>query len=66
MRHSIEGRPTTRYVVRMHSLPGGENALRALNVELTDEPAEAASPILLSAGSCQAGTLALPDGDRAA
>jgi hypothetical protein len=43
-----------------------QSTLRALNVELTDEAAEAASPILLSAGSCEAGTLALPDGNRAA
>jgi hypothetical protein len=43
-----------------------QSTLRALNVELTDESAEAASPILLSAGSCEAGTLALPDGNRAA
>lgn len=43
-----------------------QSTLRALNVELTDESAEASSPILLSAGSCEAGTLALPDGNRAA
>jgi hypothetical protein len=43
-----------------------QSTLRALNVELTDESAEAASPILLSTGSCEAGTLALPDGNRAA
>jgi hypothetical protein len=43
-----------------------QSTLRALNVELTDEAAEAASPILLAAGSCEAGTLALPDGNRAA
>jgi hypothetical protein len=43
-----------------------ESRCSSLNVEQADERAEAANPILLPAGSCEAGALALPDGNRAA
>jgi hypothetical protein len=43
-----------------------QSTLRALNVETSDEPAEASSPIMLSMGSLEAAVLALPSRDEAA
>ena len=43
-----------------------QSTLRALNVELTDEAAEASSPLTLPKGSFEAGVLALPSGGEAA
>jgi hypothetical protein len=43
-----------------------QSTLCALNVELTDEAAEAASPLTLPQGSFEAGVLALPSGGEAA
>jgi hypothetical protein len=40
-----------------------QSTLRALNVEVSDEPAEAGSPIMLPKGSFEAAVLALPCGD---
>jgi hypothetical protein len=43
-----------------------QSTLRALKVELPDELAERASPIVLPESSLEAASAALPDGDRAA
>jgi hypothetical protein len=43
-----------------------QSSLRALNVEIIDEPAEASSPIMLPQGSLEAAVLALPSRDQAA
>jgi hypothetical protein len=42
-----------------------QSTLRALNVEVSDEPAEASSPITLPKGSFDAAVFALPSGDEA-
>jgi hypothetical protein len=39
-----------------------QSTLRALNVEVSDEPAEASSPITFPKGSLEAAVLALPSG----
>ena len=43
-----------------------QSTLRALNVELSDEPAEASSPIMLPRGSLEVAVLALPGREEAA
>jgi hypothetical protein len=43
-----------------------QSTLRALNVEVSDEPTEASSPITLPKGSLEAAVLALPSGAEAA
>jgi hypothetical protein len=43
-----------------------QSTLRALNVEISDEPAEVCSPILLPRGSFEAAVLALPGREEAA
>jgi hypothetical protein len=43
-----------------------QSTLRALNVEVSDEPAEVSSPITLPKGSLEAAVLALPGRDEAA
>jgi hypothetical protein len=43
-----------------------QSTLRALNVEISDEPAETISPIALPKVSLEAAVLALPSGGEAA
>ncbi len=43
-----------------------QSTLRALNIEVNDEPAEASTPITLPEGSLEAAILALPKGGEAA